>query len=79
MSQWHESDVRGILDPVLILQYGLDVRVGDDHVVQLQLRRLALRLHGSDQIHRGSVKQNSERRGGEARKSQFCYTTWWLW
>lgn len=46
--------LRGVLNPVLILQDGLDVGVGDDHVVQLQLRQLALGLHGSDQIHRGS-------------------------
>lgn len=31
------THLRGILDPVLVLQDGLDVGVGDDHIVQLQL------------------------------------------
>lgn len=46
--------LRGVLDPVLVLQDGLDVRVGDHHVVQLQLRGLRLRLHGPDEVHDGS-------------------------
>lgn len=58
------ADVRGVLDPVLILQDGLDVRVGDDHVVQLQLRRLTLGFHGTDQVNIGSVgKQRSSDEG----------------
>lgn len=48
-----EEAVRGVFDPLLVLQDGFDVRVGDDHVVQLQLRRLALSLHRSNQIHCG--------------------------
>lgn len=58
-----QGDLRGVLYPVLVLQDGLDVGVGDDHVVQLQLRWLTLGLHGSNQIHCGSVKR-SRKRGG---------------
>ena len=51
------EDVRGVFNPVLVLQDGLDVRVGDDHVVQLQLRLLALCFHGANEIHGRPVKQ----------------------
>lgn len=66
MSECDQEDVRSVFYPVLILQDGLDVRVGDDHIVQLQLRRLTLGLHGTNQIHCGPVKQNRESRGSKA-------------
>ncbi|KAG7233916.1 hypothetical protein INR49_006416 [Caranx melampygus] len=49
--RWIEH-VHRVQSPFLCfhLKDGFDVRVGDDHVVQLQLRRFTLSFHGSDQM-----------------------------
>ncbi len=53
---WREG-IRGIFDPVFVLQHGLNVRISDDNIIQLQLWRFTLSLHRSDQIHCGSEIQ----------------------
>lgn len=53
--RWHTvpKPLRGIFNPVFILQNGLDVGVGDDNVTQLELGGLRLGLHGADEVHDG--------------------------